>query len=322
MNKKNSMRYKLLKLSTIFTSALLILGLGSCVKSAKDFTDLSKTSDLVILMNSGTGNFKASNLLVNTASPDTLKKTVMADLASATSNSGPVTVTIGVDNSAIAAYNSANGTNFQPFPANAFKFVSNTITIPGGQQHYGTTDVWIFQNKLDPTISYMLPVSITDGGGKNLSSNQNTIYYNVIGNPLAGNYKQDFFRWNGTSDTTTAPNSTVFTNQPIIIAPVTATSVLLPESYLQTFVGSTAGITLSFTNNNGVLSNFSVSLDATTQAGLSNGGFTVVTPPKLVGYQIVGNAATHYAGSTFRVFMVLLNSTPATRTVIDQFVKQ
>ena len=316
------MKYYIPKLKIVFAAAFLMLIGFSCVKSRSGFTDFSEVSDFVILTGSGTGNFKASNILVNTSSPDTIKLTATANLASANSNNGPVTVTIGVDNSAITAYNTANGTNFQPFPANAFKIVNNSITIPGGQQHYGTTTVWVFQNKLDPTISYMLPVSITDGGGKKLSSNQNTIYYNVIGNPLAGNYNQNFYRWNGTSDTTTPPNSTVFTNQPVVIAPITATSILLPESYLQTFVGSTAGITLSFTNTAGVLSNFSVSLDPTTAAGLASGGFTVVTPPKLVGYQIVGNAATHYAGSTFRVFMVLLNSTPATRTVIDDFIKQ
>ncbi len=298
--------------------------IGSCVKSAKDFTDLSKTSDLVILTASGLGNFKASNILVNTSSPDTIKLTPRADLASANSNGGPVTVTLGLDNTAITAYNAANGTNFQPFPAGAFKFVSNTVTIPGGQQHYGTTTVWIFQNKLDPTVSYLLPVSITDGGGKSLSSNQNTIYYNVIGNPLAGNYKQDFYRWNttgiGVADTTTAPNSTVTIGAPIVIAPITATTILLPESYLETFVG--VGVNLSFTNTAGVLSNFNVSLDANAVAAIAAGSFTLLTAPKLVEATIRGNAANHYVGSTFRIYMAIINSGGNTRTVIDNFVKQ
>jgi hypothetical protein len=170
----------------------------SCVKSRPGFTDLTTTSDLVILNGAGTGNFKASNIQVNTASPDTVKKTVMAVLASNNSNNGAVTVTIGLDNSVIAAYNAANGTNFQPFPTNAFKIVSNTITIPGGLEHTGTSTVWIFQNKLDPSVSYLLPVAITDGGGKPLSSNQNIIYYNVIGNPLAGTYTTVGTRYNYT----------------------------------------------------------------------------------------------------------------------------
>ena len=319
------MKYKFLKLSTLFSAAVIVLVLGACVK-AKDstFTDFSQISDFVILQNSGLGNFKSSNVLVNTSSPDTLELDVTAQLASANSSNGPLTVTLGLNSAAIAAYNTANGTNFQPFPANAFKFVSTTITIEGGLSHYGSTKVWIFQDKLDPTVSYILPVTITDGGGKPLTTNQNTIYYNVIGNVLAGNYKHDFYRWNttgiGAADTTTAPNSTVFTGQPIVIAPVSATTILLPEDYLETFVG--VGVNLSFTNTGGVLSNIQVSLDADALAAIAAGGFTMLTAPKLAGYNIAGTAATKYAGSSFRIYMAIVNSGGNTRTVIDNFVKQ
>lgn len=318
------MKYSLIRFKSIFAVSCLLIVVASCVKERAGFTDLTQTSDLVILTGAGTANFKASNILVNTSSTDTVKKTVMAVLASNNSSNGSVTVTLGVDNAAIAAYNAANGTNFQAFPANAFKFVSNTVTINGGLEHTGTTTVWIFQNKLDPTVSYMLPVAITDGGGKGLSSNQNIIYYNVIGNLLAGNYKQDFFRWNSTgavpADTTTAPNSTVFTDEPIVVGPITATTVLLPEDYLETFVG--VGVNLSFTNTNGVISNPVVSLDAASQAAITAGGFTFLTPPKLVGYTLVGNASTKYAGSIFRIYMVIVNSGGNARTTIDNFVKQ
>jgi BT_3987-like, N-terminal domain len=314
------MKHKFLKLTGFLGATFLLFMIGSCVKTTSNFTDLSEISDMVILTNSGLQNFKASNILVNTSSPDTIKLSVRANLASAKSDNGPVTVTLGLDNAAITAYNAANGTNFQPFPANAYKFVSNTVTIPGGLEHYASTTVWVFQNKLDPSISYMLPVAITDGGGKSLSSNQNVIYFNVIGNPLAGNYLMDFYRWNGTTDTTTAANGGFFTNEPVVVPPITATSVLLPEDYLETFVG--VGATLSFTNTSGVLSNFSVGLDAASSAAITTAGFTVVTAPTLVSYKIVGNASTKYAGSTFRIYTVVLNSAGATRTLIDNFVKQ
>jgi hypothetical protein len=191
------MKYSLMKFKLFFTVSCMIM-VASCVKEREGFTDLTQTSDLVILNGAGTGNFKASNVLVNTSSPDTVKKTVLAVLASNNSNNGAVTVTLGVDNAAIAAYNAANGTNFQAFPTNAFKLVSTTVTIPGGLEHTGSTTLWIFQNKLDPAVSYMLPVKITDGGGKGLSSNQNIIYYNIIGNPLAGNYVTVGTRYNYT----------------------------------------------------------------------------------------------------------------------------
>jgi hypothetical protein len=318
------MKYSLIKFKVFFAVSCLLIMVTSCVKEREGFTDLTQTSDMVVLSGAGTSNFKASNVLVNTSSPDTLKKTVMAILASNNSKNGSVTVTLGVDNSAIAAYNAANGTNFQPFPTNAFKLVSSTVTIPGGLEYTGTTTLWIFQNKLDPTISYMLPVAITDGGGKGLSSNQNIIYYNVIGNLLAGNYLHTFSRWNSTGavpgDTTTAANGGGFVDDPIVVGPISATTILLPEDYLETFVG--VGVNLSFTNTAGVVSNPVVSLDAAAISAIAAGGFTFLTQPKLVGYQIVGSAATKYVGSTFRIYMVIVNSGGNARTTIDNFVKQ
>ena len=296
----------------------LLIFLSGCLKTHDGFIDLTQTTDFVILTGAGLGNFKASNIQVNTSSPDTLRKTVTVDLASKDNSNGAITVTLGLDNSVIAPYNSANGTSFQPFPAGSYKIVNSQVTIPAAQ-HYGTTTVEIYQNKLDPSVSYMLPVAITDGGGKNLSSNQNVIYYNVIGDPLAGNYLQSYGRWNGTTDTTSPPNSSVGTNVPVVVGPLTATSVTLPEYYLETFVG--VGLRLSFTNTGGVLSNPVLDVDPASQAAIDAGGFTVVTV-KLVSYVFAGNAANHYAGTTFRTYSVYLNSSGATRTMVNNFVKQ
>ena len=98
--------------------------------------------------------------------------------------------------------------------------------------------------------------------------------------------------------------------------------MVFPDSYLQTFVDPAAGVTISFTITNGVFSNFKASFDATTTAGLAAGGFTVVKAPVLLGYNIVGDASTRYAGSTFRTYFSLLNSGGNTRTLVDKFVKQ
>lgn len=313
------MNNKFLNTAKISIPVVLLIFFSSCLKTHDDFTDFTQTSDFVILTNSGLGNFKASNILVNTSSTDTLTKTVTVNLASKDNSNGAVTVTVGIDNSQIAPYNSANGTNFQPFPTDAFKVISDKVTVPAGQ-HYGTTSIEIYQDKLDPTISYMLPVSILDGGGKSLSSNQNTIFYNVIGNPLAGAYKWDFTRYNG--DTTTPINSSSFTGADASPVPSGPTTLILPDSYLQTFVDASAGVTLSFTNTGGVLSNFSVAFDASTASGLAAGGFTVATAPVLLSYSISGDASNHYAGSTFRTYFSLINSTGGVRTLVDNFVKQ
>jgi hypothetical protein len=316
------MKYNILKSTAFLVSAMSILLLASCVKKNEaTYTDFGQVQDFVILTGAGTGNFKASNIAVNTSSTDTIRKTITVDLASKTNDNGPVTVTVGFDNPQIASFNSGNGTSYVAFPTSAYKIINTSVTIPAGQ-HYATTTVEIYQNKLDPTVSYLLPISILDAGGKKLSSNQNTIFFNVIGNVLAGTYRWDFSRFNSSnSDTTATPAAGSFTNQTVVVSPVTATSLLLPESYMQTFVDASAGVTLSFTNNNGTLSNFSVSLDATTLKNISAGQFTIATAPVLVGYKIVGTAATKYVGSSFRIYMVLINSSGGTRTVIDNYIK-
>jgi len=296
------MKYNLVKFKALFAISSLLIMVTSCVKEREGFTDLSQTSDMVILNGAGTGNFKASNILVNTSSPDTVKKTVMAVFASNNSKNGPVTVTIKVDNAALTAYNAANGTNFQAFPANAFKLVSNTITINGGLEHTGSTMLWIFQNKLDPTVSYMLPISISDAQGKALSNNQNTIYYNVIGNPIAGDYFEDWTRWNA-ADTTGAPTFQ-FLDEPNLFVAESPTQVLIES------VNNGAQFHLSFTNTNGVLSNFKITLDP---ASWSNFGATAITTAPIL--QIADPINGHYRW----YFQYLVGANP--RSLIQEFRK-
>ncbi len=314
------MKIKLNKLLGLIIAGVFLISFNSCLKnSLPKETDFSHLQDHVDIVGGGLTNFTKASIGFNNG--DTTTVTLIINLASVNLPSSPVDVTIGIDAAQIDSYNAANGTSYVAAPTDIYSIGATKLTIPAGQQ-FAQTTISFYKDSVDPAVSYMLPISITDASGKSLTSNLNTMYYHIIGNPLAGNYLQDFYRWNGTTDTTTAPNSTVFTDQPVVISPVSATSLLLPESYIQTFVGSSAGVTLSFSNNSGVLSNFSVSLDAGTQSGLTTGGFVVKTAPVLVQATVVGDQSTHFAGTTIRIFTVLQNSTPAIRTLIDQFVKQ
>jgi hypothetical protein len=272
----------------------------------------------VLLQNAGYANFSATSF--NRGS-DTVRFTIRVDVASATVPTSPTTVKIAVDPNAINTYNAANPQpGYIAVPAANFKLLSNTLTVPAGS-HYAETTLEIYTKGLDPALSYMVPISITDASGKTLSSNQNTAFFHSIGNPLAGVYKWDFHRYNGT-DTTAALGGGSFNGQLVSVSPTGPTSLNLPESYMQTFVDPGAGITLSFTNNAGVFSNFTVSLTDALKAEIAAGGFTIATAPVLLGYNIVGNSSTKYAGSTFRTYMVLINSSGGTRSLIDNFVKQ
>ena len=103
---------------------------------------------------------------------------------------------------------------------------------------------------------------------------------------------------------------------------LSATSLLFPDSYTQSFISPAGGFVLSFDNTGGVLSNFKAALDPQTILDIPANSFTLAAGPKLLGYTIVGSAATKYAGSTFRFYISYINSGGNPRTLIDNFVKQ
>lgn len=302
----------------------LVATLTSCLKD-EDYEDglygavrNTEGGMYISVRTGGLNNFSRSNVSIDPSSSDNDTVDLYIDLDYQAKTTSDVTVKIAIDDAKRIAYNTANSKDYQPVTTDMVELLNTTITIPAGER-VGQTKVVIKQNLFDASISYMFPVSITESGAT-LSTNLNTRYYNIIGNVLAGNYKHSFYRWNGTTDTTTAPNSTVFEDEPVVINPLSATTILLPEDYLVTFVG--VGVNLSFTNTNGVLTDLNVSIDEASLAAITAGGFTITTKPKIASYQIVGDASTKYAGSTFRIYMSLLNSAGGIRTVIDNFVKQ
>ena len=319
--------------SYLITGISLVFALGSCVKDRNDLaTDFSNIQPIVEIRDNisgvgndaGLANFGKAALNLSADHPDTVSFYV--NLASVNVMNHDISVTLAIDDAARVAYNAdalaadPNAVQYEPLPDSVFSFTQTQTTIPAGLR-VGMVSVVFDKSKIpDPVKSYMLPITITDASGLTISGNFATIYYHVIGNPLAGNYLQDFYRWNDVADTTGPPNSTVFEGQPIPISPESSTTLALPESYLQTFTGGF--ISLSFTNDNGVLSDFSASLNDATKKGLDDQAFVVKTAPVLVYYKIVGDASTHYAGSVFRTYMEVVNSSGGNRKLVDQFTKQ
>ena len=171
----------------LLIGTLLLVDLTSCIKDTafKGETDFSGLQDHVLIVKGGVANFSASNIAFNNG--DTTTVTLTLNLASVDLPTSDVKVTIAVDAPKVDDYNASTGKSFQLAPPSAYSIGTTTITIPAGQQ-FATTTVSFYKDQFDPAVSYILPISITDASGKGLSSNQNTIYYNVIGNPLAGLY--------------------------------------------------------------------------------------------------------------------------------------
>lgn len=100
-----------------------------------------------------------------------------------------VTVTVAVDDAKRVAYNS----NLAPadqyvLPADSnYSFPVKTAVIKAGTRLEKFT-VTFNGLTLDPVKNYMLPISLTDASGVNISGNLSTIYIHSIGNLNAGPY--------------------------------------------------------------------------------------------------------------------------------------
>lgn len=187
------MKIKLNKYIGLLTGIALLANLNSCVKD-KGYsleTDFTGLQDHVLLINGGIANVSKSNVAFNS---DTATITIRANLASVNPPTAPVAITLGVDAAKIDAYNALNNTSFVVLPDSAYTLTTTTLTVATGEQ-YASTTISFYKDKVDPTTSYMLPISITDASGKALTSNENTLYFNIIGNPIAGNYMENWQRW-------------------------------------------------------------------------------------------------------------------------------
>lgn len=100
-----------------------------------------------------------------------------------------IRVTVAVNNAAIATYNAdPTKPDFDRLPDSVFRLVNPVVTVKAGQSF--SEDVLVVYNpqKVDKSKLYMLPIGIVDAQGVKISSNNAIKYFNIIGNPLAGNY--------------------------------------------------------------------------------------------------------------------------------------
>lgn len=272
--KKKIMKIKLNKWVGLMTGFLILLvSLNSCIKDRNVLgTDFSHLQDHVTLVNGGLVNFGAANVRFNS---DTTTLNITANLASVNLPTSPVNVTIGVDSAQIATYNAAKGTNFLPFPNDGYKIKATSLTIVAGQQT-ATTTVEIYKEKFDPTLSYMLPISIKDASGKTLSSNLNTIFFNIIGNVIAGTYNWDFKRWNNLTGTGTLAGQSFTGHSTAFIADDPQTVEVATGYFTQ------PRYVISFTDSSGVLINFKVTFNPDDITYMKNNGVNVADGPNII----------------------------------------
>lgn len=190
-------------IKTAFVALIAAAGLSSCLKDDKHYVDFAGATPLIELPSAANvggsgGLFQAIALDI---SPNAQPFNVAVNLAAPKTLGSDVTVKLSVDQAALDAYNTANKTNYQLLPAADY---SSTLTavIKAGT-NLANVVINVNTNLISPSVSnYVLPLTITDGGGQKIS-NYKTVLYNVqVKNAYDGVYslKGFVFRNDGTGN--------------------------------------------------------------------------------------------------------------------------
>lgn len=220
----------------------LVISMGACVKNRNaNATDFSQITPILEIRDNisgigndaGLSNFGKASLSFTS---DTGTFSFYVNLASEFTLDHDITVTVGIDNAALQSYNAdpANAVDYELMPDSIFSLPATQVTIKA-HERVALVSVDVYANKIDPSKSYMLPISITDASGINISGNFGTIYYHVIGNCLAGTYDVVGTRTNYTGAVSGGIISSVTdlsANSPKIVIPVDPTHTLVDYANL------------------------------------------------------------------------------------------
>ncbi len=293
------------KISKLGLLSLMVGVIGqSCVKSVSGRTDFENLAPTVLISEGGLQNFGVDAILFPPTDDADTTYFHMNYAATDVAPSDQV-VTIAIDDAAIDAYNAANGTDYAKFPDSIYSFTITSVTVPKGANYSSGVPLIMFPSKINLLKDYMLPITITAGpAGSTISSNHKTIYYHLIGNPIAGIYNWDWTRWNNT--TPTGPTSGGAVGGSAVLAPISGTHVEVASGY---FIGPRYEIT--FTDSSGVLIDFAATINTDDIASMKALGVTVSSGPFVDSVNVAaGYYQLHYTAAT-----------PNPRYVIDKYYK-
>ena len=263
---KKNIYSRIFKIGLLFLM-VVIVG-SSCVKSRPGETTFNGLGPTVLIPEGGMQNFSSDAILFPPTDP---VDTTWFHLNYAATNVAPVdeVITIAIDPNALAAYNALGGIQYTIFPDSIFSFTTTTVTVKAGQSYSDAVPLIMFPSKIDLLDNYMLPISITAApAGSTISSNFQTIYYHLIGNPIAGLYNQEWIRYN--TATQTPPPAYDLQLGAAVFAPVDGNDISVAS-------GTGTVYLLNFVDSAGVPTDFTVSFVPGSTAGITiTGGPTIV----------------------------------------------
>ncbi|RWY52477.1 BT_3987 domain-containing protein [Mucilaginibacter gilvus] len=177
-------------IKTAFVALFALAGLSSCLKDDSHYVDFAGATPLVELPSAanvgGSGGLFQALALDISATPVSVSLAV--NLAAPKTLGSDLAVKLSVDPAALTAYNTANGTSYQLLPASYYTSTLSA-TIKAGT-NLSAFVINVNSALIDPAnTNYVLPLTITDGGGQQIS-NYKTVLYNVqVKNKYDGDYK-------------------------------------------------------------------------------------------------------------------------------------
>jgi hypothetical protein len=169
----------IMKYKYVFLLSCMILLLSSCLKDtpAVDFSTVGTIIEILPPDGAGLENFDAAALSFDVSDPMD-SADIDLNIASPKPLSKALIITLAVDDGLRTSYNANNGTAYEAMPDSVYSFPVKTGTIGAGQR-LDTVRVIFYPSKIDTTKNYMLPVSIKDAQGENISGNFGSIYFHI-----------------------------------------------------------------------------------------------------------------------------------------------
>jgi hypothetical protein len=221
-------------LSLCFFAAIIFSG---CLKDNTIKQGLDSLGSVVNVQYSGL-NYFAQAAVVTAGATAPIENTFTVNIANADGKltDKDIVVKFAIDDAKRLAYNAdPTQLDYELLPDSTYSFPTRTATIKAGTNQV-TLPITFYPNKINPSKLYMLPITLIDASGLVISGNFSTLYYHIIGNPLAGLYNLTGTRTNytgsvswsgppaplpaGGTDGTTAAYTT-----PTVAVPVDATTV-------------------------------------------------------------------------------------------------
>jgi hypothetical protein len=156
---------------------ITVISLSSCLKDTPNYIQVSGSAPIIEFgLSPANGIFGPITYAGDTAASPVIDTAIALVVASPQVLTKDVTITVAVDSSQVAAYDSANAASFTMMPANLYSLTSTTITIKAGYR-VGRIPVTINFPAFPPTHNYALPLKITDGDGLIISANSGTFMW-------------------------------------------------------------------------------------------------------------------------------------------------